>query len=126
MPAATATAPAESAARRALAHRRFAGVTLEGRTTRPTARRIARRPGTSSAPAGFGAVAKARPLPVEGPPIDMVTIADPEELSVQDQFVADGLVAELEAQARRAQRSGYEGRRGLEHPERYPSMPQWL
>src|SRR5436190_16356881 len=56
----------------------------------------------------------------------MVTISDPEELAVHEQLVADGLVAELEAQARRAQRSGYEGGRGLEHPERYPSMPQWL
>jgi SAM-dependent methyltransferase len=127
MPTATATAPADSAARRALSPRRFAGVTLEGRSTsRPTARRMARARGDASTFASPGAVAKARPLPVDGPPIEMVTIADPEALAVGDQLVADGLVAELEAQARRAQRSGYDGSVGLQHAERYPSMPQWL
>jgi SAM-dependent methyltransferase len=123
----TAPAPADSAARRALSPRRFVGVTPEGRVAaRSGARRMARRPGTRVAPAGLGAVAKTRPLPVDGPPIDMVTIADPEALAVSDQLVADGLVAELEAQARRAQRSGWDGCVGLEHAERYPSMPQWL
>ncbi len=126
MPAATATPPADSAARRALAPRRFAGVTLEGRSARPAARRRAHRPGTPIVAAGLGTTATARPLPVAGPPIDMVTIADPEALAVHDQLVADGLVAELEAQARRAERSGYEGCVGLAHAERYPSMPQWL
>ncbi len=126
MPSATATPPADSAARRALAARRFEGVTLEARATRPAARRMARRPGTRSAPAGFGAIAKPLPLPIEGAPIEMVTVTDPEALAVRDQFVADGLVAELEAQARRAKRSGYDGCTGLEHAERYPSMPQWL
>lgn len=127
MTAATATPPAESAARRALAHRRFAGVTLEARTaTRQGTRRRTRRPGTTAAPTGFAAVAKARSLPVVGTPTEMVTIADPEALAAHEQCVADGLIAELEAQARRAQRSGYDGCTGLAHPERYPSMPEWL
>ena len=127
MPAATATPTTDSAARRARAPRRFAGVMLEGRTPpRATARTMVRRPGRPAGTARLGAIAKALPLPVDGPPIEMVTVTDPEALAVHDQFVADGLVAELEAQARRAQRSGYEGSIGLEHPERYPSMPQWL
>jgi len=122
MSTATLTPPAESAAHRALtSRRRFRGVTPEGHTRRPR-----RRPGATSAPSGFAAVPIARPLPVAGPPLEMVTIADAEALSPLEQFVADGLIAELEAQARRAQRSGYEGSVGLAHPERYPSMPQWL
>jgi len=126
MSAATSTPP-DSAARRALAPRRFAGVAPERRVaSRTKARRTVRRTASPAAPASRGAVAKARALPVEGVPIDMVTIADPEALSVQGQLVADALVAELEAQARRAARSGYEGCAGLAHHERYPSMPQWL
>lgn len=125
MPAATATPTADSAARRALSPRRFTGVALEGRVaSRPAARRTAHHPGRPAARATL--IAKARPLPLDGPPIDMVTVTDLEALAVRDQLVADGLVAELEAQARRAQRSGYDGSAGLEHPERYPSMPQWL
>jgi predicted O-methyltransferase YrrM len=118
------TPPAESAARRALAPRRFAGVTLESRGSRLAPHRPPRRFARSAAP--VSAAATARPLHVAGPPIDMVTISDPEALPVHEQLVADGLVAELEAQVRRAQRSGYDGCSGLDHAERYPSLPQWL
>jgi SAM-dependent methyltransferase len=115
---------ATSAARRALAQRRrFTGVTPE---LRLASRHIARRPGFAATPASFGPAPTTRPLHIAGPPIDMVTISDPEALPMHEQSVADGLVAELEAQARRAERSGYEGCRGLAHPERYPSMAQWL
>ncbi len=127
MPAVIATPPAESAARRALAPRRFAGVTLESsatlRAARLGSRRSARRGGRAATPVPG---ATTRPLHLQGPPVDMVTIADPQALPVRDQLVADGLVAELEAQARRAQRSGRDGCSGLERAERYPSLPQWL
>lgn len=140
MTALTANA-APSAARRALAPRRFAGVAPQARAAaRPPARRGgAHRPrgvdglaraASASAPRGVVAGgprgATARPLPVRGPRLDVVTIGDPEALPVHEQFVADGLVAELEAQARRAERSGYDGCAGLEHAERYPAMSEWL
>ena len=124
MPAAIDTPPVDSAARRALAPRRFSGVTLGSRDERLASRRPPRR-FTRPADPVTGA-AKARPLHVAGPPIDMVTISDPEALTMHEQLVADGLVAELEAQVRRAQRSGYDGCSGLDHAERYPSLPQWI
>jgi SAM-dependent methyltransferase len=67
-----------------------------------------------------------RPLLLDGLRIDMVTIADPQALAPHDQLVADGLVSELEAQARRALRCGNEHFSGLESPERYPSLPHLL
>jgi SAM-dependent methyltransferase len=122
--AAIVTPSAETAARRARAPRRFAEVALQSRAPRRPAPRTARRSGRPQARVATGATARA--LHLDGPPIDMVTISDPEALAVHEQFVADGLVAELEARARRAQRSGYEGCSGLDHAERYPSLPQWL
>ena len=59
-----------------------------------------------SPPSAFRA--RHRPLRTRGPPVDLVTISDPETLRVHEQLVADGLIAELEAQARRALRSGYD------------------
>ncbi len=118
------TPPAESGPRRGRTPRRFAEVELASRAPRVPVRVRARRSARPAALPGSGATA--RPLHLEGPPIEMVTLADPEALAVQEQFVADGLVAELEAQARRAQRSGYEGCSGLDHAERYPGLPQWL
>jgi SAM-dependent methyltransferase len=56
----------------------------------------------------------------------MVTIADPEALGIHDQLAADGLIAELESQARRALRNGRDPGAELEDGERYPSLPQWL
>jgi SAM-dependent methyltransferase len=116
--------PAEPAARKARTPRRFAEVALESRAPRRPARQAARRSARPVAPAAAGAMS--RTLHLEGPPIAMVTISDPEALAVHEQFTADGLVAELEAQARRAQRSGYAGCSGLDHAERYPALPQWL
>ena len=121
--------PAESAARRALAPAaplrgrdaggaddRPAGVPAHGAAPRrPDGRRTRRQP--SRPPACCPSRARRS---------TMVTIRDPEALPAHEQSVADGLVAELEAQARRAQRSGYDGCAGLAHHERYPSMPQWL
>ena len=129
MSAAIATPPAESVVRRALAPRRFAGVTLESpaalRAARGSTRHAVRRPGSSIATIPARRTT-ARPLHLQGPPVDLVTISDPETLPVHEQLVADGLVAELEAQARRALRSGYEHCCGLAHADRYPSLPQWL
>jgi SAM-dependent methyltransferase len=122
--AAIVTPPAETAARTARAPRRFAEVALQSRAPRRPARQAARR--GARPPALVAAGAMARGLRLEGPPIEMVTVSDPEALAVHEQLVADGLIAELEAQARRAQRSGYEGCSGLDHAERYPSLPQWL
>jgi SAM-dependent methyltransferase len=122
--AAIVTPPAEPAARKIRAPRRFAEITLEVREPRCPARLRARRGGRPAMSVAGGA--KALPLPSEGPPTAMVTITDPEALAAHEQFVADDLISELEAQARRAQRSGYEGCSGLNHAERYPSLPQWL
>jgi SAM-dependent methyltransferase len=122
--AAIVTPPAEPAARRARAPRRFAEVALETRAPRRRARRTPRPPSRTAAPAAAGATI--RPPHLDGAPVAMVTINDPHALPAHEQLVADGLVAELEAQARRARRSGYEGCSGLYHAERYPSLPQWL
>ena len=77
-----------------------------------------------SPPSAFRA--RHRPLRTRGPAIDAVSIADPGALGVHDQLAADGLVAELESQARRALRSGRDPGAELRDGERYPSLPQWL
>ena len=58
----------------------------------------------------------------------MVTIADREALGVHEQLIADALIAELEAEARRALRGAGAGAGSpaLLDEERYPSMAQWL
>jgi SAM-dependent methyltransferase len=122
MPTAAAT---ETAPRNALAAQR----TGEREPRWSVAPRIATRRACrgADAPAPIAPLApRARPRLVDGPPVDMVTIADPEALSPHDQLVADALIAELEAEARRAQRRALDRPSALANPERYPSMAQWL
>jgi hypothetical protein len=78
----------------------------------------------SSSPVAFGA--QHRPLRTRGPAVDAVSIADPGALGVHDQLAADGLIAELESQARRALRNGRDPGAELRDGDRYPSLPQWL
>ncbi len=78
----------------------------------------------SPPPVALGA--QHRPLRTGGPAIDAVSIADPCALGVHDQLAADGLIAELESQARRALRHGQDPGAELRDGDRYPSLPQWL
>lgn len=122
MPPLPATA---TAAELAIAARPLAAPGTPDAARWPDAPRIATRRACRGQAGADVAVPVARPLRVDGPPISMVTIADHEALAVHEQLIADALIAELEAQARRALRGGT-GSSALLDEERYPSMAQWL
>ena len=120
---------ADSAVGRALVRRRFRDVALTARgDAGPASARAARPPlGARRVDADSRAGSPTvRALLGEGPRVEMVAVTDPEALAVHEQFIADGLVTELEALARRARRCGHERPSGLENGERFESVPSWL